>query len=128
MQRYATMTLYPSGGARGPVILPAFKAGDSALRGSNGGFDSHTLPPLLHFQFDCAGILYQEVVAGRLHGDGFCFATFSSSDLRCDFPGGLNLCFSTKCTSRSRGPDSVTYCNLSQDIYLRQSIAELYPN
>jgi len=27
------------------VIFPAFKAGDSALRGSNGGFDSHTLPP-----------------------------------------------------------------------------------
>jgi hypothetical protein len=27
------------------VIATAFKAGDSALRGSNGGFDSHTLPP-----------------------------------------------------------------------------------
>jgi hypothetical protein len=27
------------------VIFPAFKAGDSVLRGSNGGFDSHTLPP-----------------------------------------------------------------------------------
>jgi hypothetical protein len=35
------------GGERGPVIFPAFKAGDSALRGSNGGFDSHTLPPIL---------------------------------------------------------------------------------
>src|SRR5271163_4151821 len=34
-----------SGGARGPVILPAFKAGDSTLREPNGGFDSHTLPP-----------------------------------------------------------------------------------
>src|SRR5260221_3919714 len=33
------------GGAGAPVILPAFKAGDSALRESNGGFDSHTLPP-----------------------------------------------------------------------------------
>jgi hypothetical protein len=30
------------------VIFPAFKAGDSVLRGSNGGFDSHTLPP--HFR------------------------------------------------------------------------------
>jgi hypothetical protein len=29
------------------VIFPAFKAGDSVLRGSNGGFDSHTLPPYL---------------------------------------------------------------------------------
>jgi hypothetical protein len=27
------------------VIFTAFKAVDSALRGSNGGFDSHTLPP-----------------------------------------------------------------------------------
>jgi hypothetical protein len=27
------------------VTLPAFKAGDSVLRGPNGGFDSHTLPP-----------------------------------------------------------------------------------
>src|SRR5690242_21575055 len=34
------------GGARGPVILPVFKAGDPSLRGVDGGFDSHTLPPL----------------------------------------------------------------------------------
>jgi hypothetical protein len=34
------------GGENGPVTVPAFKAGDSALRESNGGFDSHTLPPL----------------------------------------------------------------------------------
>jgi hypothetical protein len=34
-----------SGGERGPVTFPVFKAGDSVLRGSNGGFDSHTLPP-----------------------------------------------------------------------------------
>ncbi len=27
------------------MILPVFKAGDPALRGSDGGFDSHTLPP-----------------------------------------------------------------------------------
>jgi hypothetical protein len=40
----ATMTPR-GGGARGPVILPVFKAGDPALRGSDGGFDSHTLPP-----------------------------------------------------------------------------------
>ena len=58
LHRYATMTLYPSGGARGPVILPAFKAGDSALRGSNGGFDSHTLPPPHRLQFDRAGTLF----------------------------------------------------------------------
>ena len=35
----------PRGGEKGPVILPAFKAGDPLLRGSDGGFDSHTLPP-----------------------------------------------------------------------------------
>ncbi len=29
----------------GPVTFPAFKAGDSFLRGASGGFDSHTLPP-----------------------------------------------------------------------------------
>ena len=33
------------GGERGPVTLPAFKAGDPFLRGTGGGFDSHTLPP-----------------------------------------------------------------------------------
>jgi len=33
------------GGERGPVTFPAFKAGDSVLRGSNGGFDFHTPPP-----------------------------------------------------------------------------------
>ena len=27
------------------MTFPAFKAGDSALRGSNGGFDFHTPPP-----------------------------------------------------------------------------------
>jgi len=34
-----------SGGERGPVTSPAFKAGDRALREPYGGFDSHTLPP-----------------------------------------------------------------------------------
>jgi len=29
------------------VIFTAFKAVDSVLRGPNGGFDSHTLPPNL---------------------------------------------------------------------------------
>jgi hypothetical protein len=33
------------------VILPAFKAGDAALRGPNGGFDSHTLPPPSQMNF-----------------------------------------------------------------------------
>ena len=37
------------GGARGPVVLVAFKAIDSGLRGQNGGFDSHTLPPPTYF-------------------------------------------------------------------------------
>jgi hypothetical protein len=39
------MTLADIGGERGPVTLVAFKAMDSVLRGQNGGFDSHTLPP-----------------------------------------------------------------------------------
>jgi hypothetical protein len=34
-----------SGGERGPVTFPAFKAGDSALGEPSGEFDSHTLPP-----------------------------------------------------------------------------------
>src|SRR5215469_1910051 len=33
------------GGEWGPVTFPAFKAGDSSLRGWNGGFDFHTPPP-----------------------------------------------------------------------------------
>ena len=28
------------------MTFPAFKAGDSALRGPNGGFDFHTPPPI----------------------------------------------------------------------------------
>jgi len=44
---------YSHGGERGPVISPAFKAGDSVLRGSNGGFDSHTLPP---YPFDLSEV------------------------------------------------------------------------
>jgi len=43
----------PSGGERGPVTSPAFKAGDSVLSGSNGGFDSHTLPPTIGLKIDC---------------------------------------------------------------------------
>ena len=33
------------GGEWGPVTLVAFKAIDPVLRGQDGGFDSHTLPP-----------------------------------------------------------------------------------
>src|SRR5207245_9631228 len=36
-----------TGGEKSPVTFPAFKAGDSVLRGSNGGFDYHTPPPHL---------------------------------------------------------------------------------
>lgn len=35
------------GGENGPVTVAAFKAADSVLRGSNGGFDSHTPPPTI---------------------------------------------------------------------------------
>src|SRR5215469_2094375 len=34
-----------NGGEWGPVTFPAFKAGDSSLRGWNGGFDLRTPPP-----------------------------------------------------------------------------------
>src|SRR5215472_15080807 len=36
------------GGEWGPVTFPAFKAGDSSLRGWNGGFDFRTPPPYCH--------------------------------------------------------------------------------
>ena len=42
----------PCGSARGPVILPNFKLGDPSLRGRNGGFDSHTLPPTYFAQIN----------------------------------------------------------------------------
>src|SRR5271166_2788439 len=42
-----TLSYTGLGGEKGPVTFPAFKAGDSFLRGPNGGFDSHTPPPLL---------------------------------------------------------------------------------
>src|SRR5271165_3799321 len=41
-----TLSYTGLGGEKGPVTFPAFKAGDSFLRGPNGGFDSHTPPPL----------------------------------------------------------------------------------
>jgi hypothetical protein len=40
-----TLVVVGYGGERGPVTFPAFKAGDSALCESNGGFDFHTPPP-----------------------------------------------------------------------------------
>ena len=42
-----TLSYTGCGGEKGPVTFPAFKAGDSFLRGPNGGFDSHTPPPPL---------------------------------------------------------------------------------
>src|SRR5689334_8975881 len=47
------------GGARDPVILPVFKAGDPFLRGVDGGFDSHTLPPTFRKQKPKRRNLYQ---------------------------------------------------------------------
>ena len=47
------MVVYnPCGGENGPVTVAAFKAADSVLRGSNGGFDSHTPPPTFNWIFD----------------------------------------------------------------------------
>src|SRR5258705_12575353 len=51
--RFSSPSMLHSGGERGPVISPAFKAGDSVLSGSNGGFDSHTLPPIIGLKIDC---------------------------------------------------------------------------
>src|SRR5580704_639170 len=45
VQCHFVMMRTHNGGEKDPVIFPAFKAGDSALRGSNGGFDFHTPPP-----------------------------------------------------------------------------------
>jgi hypothetical protein len=50
--RLIVVVYTPRGGENGPVTVAAFKAADSALCGSNGGFDSHTPPPYL---YDMAG-------------------------------------------------------------------------
>jgi hypothetical protein len=47
------------------VTFPAFKAGDSVLRGSNGGFDSHTLPPHLLI---CRELQMNEAARGGIKG------------------------------------------------------------
>ena len=57
--RFSSPAILHSGGERGPVISPAFKAGDSVLSGSNGGFDSHTLPPIIDLKIDCVTISIQ---------------------------------------------------------------------
>jgi hypothetical protein len=45
------MIVFEYGGEKGPVIFTAFKAVDSVLRGPNGEFDSHTLPPIYRVNF-----------------------------------------------------------------------------
>ena len=59
-----------AGGEKGPVTLPAFKAGDPALRGSGGGFDSHTLPPngLSNLVYYPAGLIEAEREGGLRPG------------------------------------------------------------
>ena len=52
---------YDCGGEWGPVTFPAFKAGDSSLRGWNGGFDFHTPPPNC---FDCNQLTKFAVLIG----------------------------------------------------------------
>ena len=47
------------------MILPAFKAGDAALRGPDGGFDSHTLPPTSQMNFSAAWTIDVLVLAVR---------------------------------------------------------------
>ena len=51
---YVEVLLYTlgHGGERGPVTFVAFKAIDPPLCGQGGGFDSHTLPPTVHFRQD----------------------------------------------------------------------------
>jgi len=49
------------------VTSPAFKAGDSVLSGSNGGFDSHTLPPYLT---EMTTVAKNEAAKGGISGKG----------------------------------------------------------
>jgi hypothetical protein len=50
------------------VILVAFKAIDSVLRGQNGGFDSHTLPPIFRAYY----LLVVKHLAGRAVAFALC--------------------------------------------------------
>jgi len=91
------------GGERGPVIFPAFKAGDSVLSGPNGGFDSHTLPPI-------STNLFGKRAAA-------CTRTFQRSGL----PAGLamtlmlapsGMIFSSAWASRGRGLRRAASCRV----------------
>jgi hypothetical protein len=64
-----TLVIVCNGGERGPVTFPAFKAGDSALRESNGGFDFHTPPPQVpsvYGAFGDVGSIVQRTFGGDL--------------------------------------------------------------
>jgi hypothetical protein len=50
--KFFAVMIFWLGGERGPVTFPVFKAGDAFLRGTSGGFDFHTPPPLFSFVVD----------------------------------------------------------------------------
>ena len=58
------------GSARGPVILPNFKLGDPSLRGRNGGFDSHTLPPI--YGTRCVVVIIRSIMSRAVQGLAQC--------------------------------------------------------
>ena len=65
------MVVYnPCGGENGPVTVAAFKAADSVLRGSNGGFDSHTPPPDLSHLSEVAKTTRRQKAALSANGPG----------------------------------------------------------
>ena len=49
------------------MTFPAFKAGDSFLRGSNGGFDSHTPPPSFLCFVSIPGTTVGTLLRSQLH-------------------------------------------------------------
>ena len=47
------------------MTFPVFKAGDSALRGSNGGFDFHTPPPYSPCVYAAISIIFSSSAVRR---------------------------------------------------------------
>src|SRR6185437_64104 len=74
--RYFYPALASRGGERGPATLVAFKAIDPVLRGQDGGFDSHTLPPL--------------VICGD-YSETFSFAAATAASAPVDEPPAANF-------------------------------------
>ena len=83
MARRQSFPYNARGGEKGPVILPAFKAGDSVPCGRNGGFDSHTLPPI---SLTLNGLQNGEGTLGNIGGLMLFFTPFSLQEAACSPP------------------------------------------